>query len=97
MSLVFGAMVIWLAIGIPIGISSAKHPGSLRDRIGQSFAIVGISFPTFVLGMIALYTLYFLPTKMGLNLFPASGYVPMSQGPLQWAWHLVLPWFTLAQ
>ena len=96
MSLVFGAMVIWLAIGIPIGISSAKHPGSLRDRIGQSFAIVGISFPTFVLGMIALYTLYFLPTKMGLNLFPASGYVPMSQGPLQWAWHLVLPWFTLA-
>ncbi len=96
MSLVFGAVVIWLAIGIPIGISSARHPGSLRDRIGQSFAIVGISFPTFVLGMIALYTLYFIPTKMGVTLFPASGYVPAGQNPLQWAWHLVLPWFTLA-
>ncbi|QIK64294.1 ABC transporter permease [Leucobacter viscericola] len=96
MSLVFGAVIIWLAIGIPIGISSAKRPGSLRDRLGQGFAIVGISFPTFVLGMIALYTLYFLPTKVGITLFPPSGYVPFTQDPLQWAWHLVLPWITLA-
>ncbi len=96
MSLVFGAVVIWLAIGIPIGISSAKRPGSVRDRLGQGFAIVGISFPTFVLGMIALYTLYFIPTRMGFALFPPSGYVPFAQNPMQWAWHLVLPWFTLA-
>jgi peptide/nickel transport system permease protein len=96
MSLVFGAVVIWLAIGIPIGIASAKRPGSLRDRLGQGFAIVGISFPTFVLGMIALYTLYFLPTRMGITLFPPAGYVPFAQNPLQWAWHLVLPWTTLA-
>lgn len=96
MSLVFGAVIIWLAIGIPIGIASAKHPGSLRDRVGQSFAIVGISFPTFVLGMIALYVLYFIPTKMGVTLFPASGYVPAGQNVLQWMWHLALPWLTLA-
>ena len=96
MSLVFCAVVLWLAIGIPIGIASAKNPGSVRDRLGQSYAIVGISFPTFVLGMIALYTLYFIPTRMGLTLFPASGYVPAGQRVLQWAWHLVLPWLTLA-
>lgn len=96
MSLVFGGVVVWLAIGIPIGISSAKHPGTLRDRLGQGFAIVGISFPTFVLGMLALYTLYFYPTKLGFNLFPPSGYVPLTTNPGQWAWHLLLPWFTLA-
>lgn len=96
MSLVFGAVIVWLAIGIPIGISSARRPGSVRDRLGQGFAIVGISFPTFVLGMIALYTLYFIPTRMGLTLFPPAGYVPFAQSPLQWAWHLVLPWTTLA-
>ncbi|KUF07106.1 ABC transporter permease [Leucobacter sp. G161] len=96
MSLVFGAVIVWLAIGIPIGVSSAKHPGTLRDRIGQGFAIVGISFPTFVLGMIALYALYFLPTKMGVTLFPPSGYVPFTENPGQWAWHLALPWLTLA-
>lgn len=96
MSLVFGAVVVWLAIGIPIGLASAKRPGSVRDRLGQGFALVGISFPTFVLGMLALYLLYFLPTRFGVILFPPPGYVPLTQDPLQWAWHLALPWLTLA-
>jgi peptide/nickel transport system permease protein len=95
-SLVLGGMVVWLAMGIPIGISSAKHPGSVRDRVGQGFAIVGISFPTFVLGMMALYLLYFLPTKVGLTLFPPGGYVSVLTDPAGWLWHLVLPWLTLA-
>jgi peptide/nickel transport system permease protein len=96
MSLVLGGVVVWLAIGVPIGIASAKRPGSLRDRFGQGFALVGISFPTFVLGMLALYTLYFLPTRFGVTLFPPSGYVPLTEDPLRWAWHLLLPWMTLA-
>lgn len=96
LSLVFGAVVLWLAIGIPIGVASARHPGSMRDRLGQAFAIVGISFPTFVLGMMALYLLYFLPSKAGLMLFPPGGYVPLESDPLRWAWHLLLPWLTLA-
>ena len=96
MSLVGGAMVLWLLIGIPVGVASARKPGSLRDRIGQSFAMTGISFPTFVLGMILLYTLYSLPAKAGFLLFPPSGYIELGQNPLQWAWHLVLPWITLA-
>lgn len=96
LSLVSGAVVIWLAIGVPIGIASAKRPGSVRDRVGQTFAIVGISFPTFVLGMMSLYLLFFLPTRAGASLFPPSGYVPLTEDPLGWAWHLLLPWSTLA-
>lgn len=96
LSLVGGAVVLWLAIGLPIGISSARNPGSLRDRAGQAFAVLGISFPTFVLGMMALYLLYFIPTRAGFTLFPPSGYVPLSENPAQWGWHLLLPWLTLA-
>ncbi|MDO5696644.1 MAG: ABC transporter permease [Dermatophilus congolensis] len=96
MSLVFGGVVLWLAIGIPIGITSARHPGSLRDRAGLAFALAGISFPTFVLGMLSLYFLYFLPTKAGIILFPPGGYIPLTQDPVRWAWHLLLPWMTLA-
>lgn len=95
-SLVFGAVILWLAIGLPIGITSARHPGSFRDRAGQAFAVVGISFPTFVLGMMALYLLYFIPTRAGVILFPPSGYVPLTESVGQWAWHLLLPWLTLA-
>ncbi len=96
-SLVAGGVVLWLAIGIPLGVMSARHPGTVRDRVGVAFALAGISFPTFVLGMLSLYLLYFLPTKAGILLFPPSGYSPLTeQGPVLWAWHLVLPWITLA-
>ena len=96
LSLVLGGVVVWLAIGIPIGVMSARHAGGVRDRLGQSFILIGLSFPTFVLGMLALYTLYFLPRMAGFTLFPPGGYSPLLEGPAKWAWHLVLPWMTLA-
>lgn len=95
-SLVVGAVVLWLAIGIPIGLMSAQHPGSLRDRLGQAFILIGLSFPTFVLGMMSLYLLYFLPKQAGITLFPAGGYKAFTSDPVTWAWHLALPWMTLA-
>ncbi|MDH6233014.1 peptide/nickel transport system permease protein [Mesorhizobium soli] len=96
LSLVAGAALLWLAIGVPIGIMSARYPGSLRDRIGQAFILVGLSFPTFVLGMMSLYLLYFLPKQAGLTLFPPGGYKALTGNPVLWAWHLILPWSTLA-
>lgn len=96
LSLVAGAALLWLAIGVPIGIMSARYPGSLRDRVGQAFILTGLSFPTFVLGMMSLYLLYFLPKQAGLTLFPPGGYKALTSNPALWAWHLVLPWSTLA-
>jgi len=96
LSLVLGGALLWLAIGIPIGIMSARHAGGLRDRIGQAFILVGLSFPTFVLGMMSLYLLYFIPKQSGFTLFPPGGYKALTSQPLLWAWHLVLPWTTLA-
>ena len=95
-SLCLGAVVLWLALGVPLGVMSARAPGSLRDRLGQGFVLLGISLPTFVLGMAALYCLYFLPRQAGFTLFPGGGYKPLLRDPLAWAWHLALPWATLA-
>lgn len=96
LSLVLGGALLWLSIGVPIGIMSARHVGSLRDRLGQAFILVGLSFPTFVLGMMSLYLLYFLPKQAGFTLFPAGGYKALASNPALWAWHLALPWMTLA-
>ncbi|MBN8954616.1 MULTISPECIES: ABC transporter permease [unclassified Rhizobium] len=96
LSLVLGGALLWLAIGIPMGIMSARYAGGLRDRIGQAFILVGLSFPTFVLGMMSLYLLYFIPKQAGFTLFPPGGYKALTTQPLLWAWHLVLPWTTLA-
>jgi peptide/nickel transport system permease protein len=95
-SLVLGAVVIWLLIGIPIGIMSATHPRTVRDRVGTTFALTFLSMPTFVLGVLFLLVLYYYLTRAGLNWFPAAGYVSFSDSPVQWLVHLLLPWFTLA-
>ena len=41
LSLVLGGVLVWLAVGIPIGIMSARHPGGLiqtRNLSNQFFA-----------------------------------------------------------
>lgn len=96
LSLVAGGVILWLAVGIPIGIMSARHPGGFRDRLGQGFILIGLSFPTFVLGMMSLYIFYFLPRQSGFTLFPAGGFKPLLPNPAIWAWHMALPWATLA-
>jgi peptide/nickel transport system permease protein len=95
-SLVLGAAVLWLLIGIPIGIMSATHPRTVRDRAGTMFALTFLSMPTFVLGLLFLLLLYYYLTQAGFSWFPAAGYVALTQSPVQWAVHLILPWFTLA-
>jgi peptide/nickel transport system permease protein len=95
-SLVIGAAILWLLIGIPIGIMSATHPRTFRDRVGTTFALTFLSMPTFVLGLLFLLVLYYYLTQAGFSWFPAAGYVPITQSPVQWAVHLILPWFTLA-
>ncbi|WP_224703972.1 ABC transporter permease [Devosia aquimaris] len=95
-SLVIGGVILWLSVGIPVGIMSARHPGGWRDRLGQGFILVGLSFPTFVLGMVSLYVFYFLPRQAGFTLFPAGGFKPFWPNPAIWAWHMALPWATVA-
>jgi peptide/nickel transport system permease protein len=90
-SLCIGAAVIWMSFGILFGYLSAVRAGRLTDRALTILALVGISMPVFWLAAIFLYYLTFK-----VELFPSGGYVPLTENPLDWAYHLVLPWLTLA-
>ena len=90
-SVAIGGIVLWLVLGFAVGILSALRPGSPSDRGGMVFALIGVSMPQFLLGILLIYFFYF---KFGI--FPAPGYVPFTDDPLSWAWHLMLPWITLA-
>jgi peptide/nickel transport system permease protein len=90
-SLCIGAAVIWLLLGLLFGYLSAVHAGRLTDRVLTLMAVVGISMPVVLL---APACLYFLAIETGL--FPTGGYVPLTEDPLEWAYHLVLPWTSLA-
>jgi peptide/nickel transport system permease protein len=95
-SLAIGAAIIWVVSGVLIGVLSATRPRSIRDRFATLFALTGLSFPTFVLGLILLYFLFYKLHIAGIDWFPGGGYVPLSQDPWQWFLHLILPWITLA-
>ena len=91
LSLCLGAAVIWMFFGLLFGYLSAVHAGRFLDRLLTILAIVGISMPVVLLAPACLYFFAF-----ETDLFPTGGYVPLSEDPLDWARHLILPWTSLA-
>ena len=100
MSLVFGAVVLWMLVAIPIGILSALRPRSLLDRTTMFGVLIGVSMHPVWLGLLLLYFLSdrvtWFPVGGYAGLFSSGGLYGVPTGPGQWAWHLALPWFTLA-
>jgi peptide/nickel transport system permease protein len=96
-SLVFGGAVFWLSLSIPIGILSALRPRSLMDRASMIFVLVGISAHPVWIGLILSYVvgyrLHITPIAGYCNFFPGDSAAQCS-GPVQWAYHLILPWIT---
>lgn len=96
LSLVVGGAIIWLVMGVFNGVVSAIRPRSFTDRSLTVFALFFYSMPTFFLGLLLLFFLYYQLTVAGYPIFPAGGYAPLSDGLGPWVQHLILPWFTLA-
>jgi peptide/nickel transport system permease protein len=90
-SLCIGAAMLWMFFGVLFGYLSATRAGSFTDRTLTVLAVIGISIPVFWLAAIFLYYLTYK-----IELFPASGYVALTENPLEWADHLILPWITVA-
>src|SRR5580765_7032710 len=97
LSLVLGGVIFWLLIAIPIGVMSALRPRSLLDRGGMVFVLIGVSAHPAWLGLVLGWLLGYR-----LHIFPFTGYCEVFSptticgGPTQWAYHLILPWFTFA-
>ena len=95
-SLVIGGAIFWMLIAVPIGVLSALRPRSLLDRGAMTFVLIGISAHPIWIGLIFAWLFGY---KWGLT--PITGYADMFNpppgqpgGPIQWAYHLILPWLT---
>jgi peptide/nickel transport system permease protein len=91
LSLSIGAGLIWLFFGVVFGLFSAIKAGKFTDRALTVLALVGVSTPVFLLGAVALYFLAFK-----LTIFPNGGYVPLTSDPIDWLYHMLLPWAVLS-
>src|SRR4051794_13494794 len=94
-SLALGAAVVWLTVGITVGIISAVKSRTLLDRVTMGAALVAISAPVYWLGLLSLYMF-----SNDIGRFPvfsgAGTYVPFSDNPAKWFASLSLPWLVLA-
>ena len=93
-SLSIGAAIIWMGFGVLVGLISAVKAGALSDRVITALALVGISLPVAWLGLLLRY--FFAGEGGAVSWFPDGGYVPLTSDPVQWFYHLLLPWLTLA-
>jgi peptide/nickel transport system permease protein len=99
-SLVFGGAVLWMILGLSIGIFSALKPRSLVDRFAMVFVLIGVSAHPVWIGLILEYTfgvkLGWTPIANYANFFGAPADSGQPGGPWQWFYHLILPWCTFA-
>lgn len=90
-SLALGAGVIWLVLGVLVGLLGAINAGGALDRALGMASLVGVSTPVFLLGALMLYYLGYK-----LRLLPLEGYVPLSSDPWGWLTHMLMPWAALS-
>lgn len=76
------ALLIAVAIAIPLGVFAGKNQGTLIDNASSVAALIGISLPSFVIGPMLVYVF-----AVKFRLFAASGY--------EYWTDIILPAFTL--
>ncbi|PZF96032.1 ABC transporter permease [Micromonospora deserti] len=86
LSLAVTAVVFAMLVAFPLGILSAMRSGSLLDHAARVFSQFGVSVPDFWMGIMGI--LLFAGV---LGWLPPSGYVALTEDPLRWASHVVLP------
>jgi len=80
------AILIAILLGVGAGVVAAVRRGRPSEWVANAFALFGLSVPHFWLGLLAILYL-----SVATGLFPASGFVPLLQDPVDNLHHLVLP------
>jgi peptide/nickel transport system permease protein len=94
-SLTLGAAVVWLLMGIPVGIISAIRRRSILDRFTMGMSLLAISAPVYWLGLVALFL---FANDIGVvHIFDgADTYTGLTANPGRWFGSLIMPWLVLA-
>jgi peptide/nickel transport system permease protein len=90
LSLALGAAVIFLILGVGLGVAAAVRKGKAVDKFAVGLALVGVSLQPFFVGLLLMYVFV---DKW--QILPSPGYTPLTQDPISWASGLLLPWATL--
>jgi peptide/nickel transport system permease protein len=90
LSLALGSAVMFLTVGVGLGVLAAVRRGRLLDKLAVGGALVGVSLQIYFMGLVLIWLFV---DKW--NILPEPGYTPITQDPAAWFQGLLLPWATL--
>ena len=92
-TLALGALILWLIVGVTLGILAARFRGRTPDTLSSVFVLLGTSLPTFVTGLVLLI---WISIKWKIVPITLTGYVSFLENPVGAFKYFILPWVTLA-
>ena len=92
-SLALGALILWVTVGVTLGVIAAKFRGRVPDTASSVFVLLGTSLPTFVTGLVLLI---WVSIKWKIVPLTLTGYVSFLDNPIGALKYFILPWITLA-
>lgn len=96
-SLLAGGAVIWLVLGLGMGVVAARRPRSLFDRGSSVFVLIGVSAHPVWIGLLLSYVFgYRFPVVPIAGYCDFFGHSETCRGAFEWWYHLVLPWITFS-
>jgi peptide/nickel transport system permease protein len=95
LSVVVGGVLLWLIVGISVGILSATRARTLFDRVATVGVLAGVSAPVFVVGELLIVAVFVQLSDHGVT-WITTGYTPITQSFSGWVGCMILPWITLA-
>ena len=90
LSIIAGTVILSGLVGVSLGIVSALRGGAL-GRLVDVVSLAGLAFPNFWLALVLLELL-----AVKVQVFPATGYAPLSAGPGPWLRSIALPVLALS-
>ncbi|MGC5309397.1 ABC transporter permease [Micromonospora zamorensis] len=91
LSIVIPAAILWLLLGVGLGMVSALRRGTWLDRLAIGFSLTGASLQLYFVGAVLLLVFVY-----NLRLLPVPSYTSLLDNPAKWASGLVLAWVALA-
>ena len=86
-----GAFIMWIVVGVSVGIYAALRRGKWQDKTVMGISLIGYSLPSFFIGLVLLFVVV-----LKWQLLPYPNYVSPFENPQQFFSSMILPWIVLA-
>ena len=86
LALAISTMIFAIALAVPLGVIAAWRAGSWVDQTIMALSVLAFSIPVFLIG----YGLV-MGFSLALELLPVQGFVSLSEDPIAFLRHILLP------